>query len=325
MRVDFTVIHDGESRLASISLRQAAPAPYAFSNNNRTLTLFPHFPHGTNLDGLNATNIPEFATGGGVTPSTVTTLVIEGDITGPQVSGIKSRQAALLKGLANVSLPDFTGTIPNDAFNTGTGTSANTWLKSISAPLATGIEGYAFYHCKGLAGSLDFSKVTTIATNAFYGCDALTGPFDFSELTTVGTNVFGHCDGLTGSFVFPKLITIEISMFNNCFNLKGPLDFPDATTIENNAFYGCSALTDVHVPKAYSFGQSTFRDVKNCTLRIDSPASKITFGTNCFNNASTITLQLGEGANPARPTGLPKNNVTWNGYTWKRIEAYQQP
>jgi hypothetical protein len=113
--------------------------------------------------------------------------------------------------------------------------------------------------------------------------------------------------------------------------LEGPLDFPEVTTIGKFAFDNCTGLTDVHLPKAYSFGDQVFTYIKSgCILRIDSPEDPdkiITFGSDCFNNSATMTLYLGAGAKGAgdepRPTSLPASGATWNGYTWGTIGAYE--
>jgi hypothetical protein len=316
-------------------VQQAAAPAYKFTEHEDgtyTLTLFSNFPRGTNLDGLNETNIPEFADGR-VYPSSVTTLVIEGDapdLTNDQVSGIKSRRSFPFTGLAHVSLPNFTGTIPESAFGwRGLGVQ-QTWLESFSAPLATSIGSYAFEGCTALTGPLDFPEVTKIGYYAFSSCPLLTCPLNFPEVTEIEDGAFSNCTGLTGSLSFLKVTKIGSSAFSYCTGLDGTLDFPEATRIGSDAFRDCTSLTGIHLPKAYSFGNSVFINVSNCTLRFDSPAGTISFGTGivgmeCFNNSSTMTLQLGTGAQPARPTTLPAMNTAWNGYTWGRIEAYQQP
>ena len=105
-RLDFSATSGSERADLSLVLRQEPPT-YVFSSDGSTLTLFDNFRHGTALDGLNTTNIPELSSN-----TAVTRLVIEGNIDPSHISGIKARQAALLPNLAHVSLPDFTGTIP---------------------------------------------------------------------------------------------------------------------------------------------------------------------------------------------------------------------
>ena len=77
----------------SFTIRQSGTKPYEFSEDGKTLTLFSYFPHGTSLDGMNTTNIPELATSAIATA--VENLVIEGEIAPSHTLGINGRRTAL--------------------------------------------------------------------------------------------------------------------------------------------------------------------------------------------------------------------------------------
>ena len=164
-RVDFSVTHDGQSKMLPLYLRQESRPTYLL--DGETLTLFSHFPRGTDFD---LSSIQEFDDP--AVAAAVTKLVVHGDapgLTDAQIQGIKSKVTSsldvldgLLSGLNSVSLPDFTGTIPAKAF------SINRWLKTFEAPKATALAEEVFYNSYVIT-SYYFPAVETVGRFALGG------------------------------------------------------------------------------------------------------------------------------------------------------------
>lgn len=114
-------------------------------------------------------------------------------------------------------------------------------LASVELPdTLTTIEGYAFYHNKGLA-SLDLSKtgITSIGSSAFYHCFALTSVLLPKTLNSIGDSAFYLCTALS-SIDFSKTSLKSIGI---------------------NSFYQCTALTSIVLPKTLtSIGMNAFRN-----------------------------------------------------------------
>jgi hypothetical protein len=260
-----------------------------------------------------------------------------------------SIQSSLLIGLANISLPDFTGPIPEKAFMIGDDLFVfNEWLEHFNAPYANAVESNAFWNCQNLI-SVNIPEAKSIGDDAFSFCYGLTSA-NFPNVITIGEAAFAECSFLA-SVDFPKAITIGEMAFFWCYENLTSVYFPEAKTIEEHAFQGCEVLVSVdlpkaetivryaflycyslayvHVPNAYFFGNQVFYNVPdNLILRINSPASSVTFAYNAFeiypgtnDNSSTdkIILYLGTGVKPERPN----SGNTWNGCTWKEIHNYE--
>jgi hypothetical protein len=255
----------------------------------------------------------------------VSTLVLEGDapaLDAGHISGIKDRKSLLIS-LANVSLPDFTGTIPEEAFESDDGV-YNTWFKSFDAPLATAIGSDAFYHCEALT-SVNLPKAITIGGDAFAYCYVLPSVY-LPKATTIGGGAFQSCSSLT-SVDLPEAITFGEQAFFYCSALPS-VYLPKAITFGRFAFNKCENLANIHLPKAYSFGDYVFYSLRvGCILAIDSPEQEVKFNS-VHGKPSSMRLYLGKDVNPPRPTTLPVDNTTWVKITWIQIfayETYQKP
>jgi hypothetical protein len=283
-RVNFSVTHDGRTIMIPFFLRQDFPT-YAFSDGGTILTLFAHFPRGTNLEGLSIANIPELATA--ATANAVTKLVIKDDPGNPLTAaqllniGPKGGWGALLPNLTALSLPDFTGTIPDNCFfDYGDWNGTATWMESFSAPKATTVGTYAFGYCEMLT-SVDLPEAATFGEAAFYYCINLTsitlpkaagtatGMFEscpellsvtLPEATTIGYATFGACDKLA-SVTLPKAVTIEDYAFS--YTSLVNVTLPAAITIGEEAFSYCASLESVTLLLAEEIGLSAFDGCEN--------------------------------------------------------------
>ena len=106
---------------------------------------------------------------------------------------IETETGRLIAGCYKTVIPEGVTVVGSEAMRGMFG------LKAITLPstLKT-IEGLAFYHCKGLKGSLRIPDgVTSVATYAFYKCTGLTSLDIPATVTSLGTYAFRECTGLT--------------------------------------------------------------------------------------------------------------------------------
>ncbi|MDR2414964.1 MAG: leucine-rich repeat protein, partial [Odoribacteraceae bacterium] len=253
-RLDFSV-NSGANRVELPLYLWQDAATYAFSDDGKTLTLFANFDRGTTLETLeDATTIPELADNSKA--AAVTTLVIEGDapaLADNQVRGIKNR-ITLLTGLANVSLPDFTGMIPTGAFSGVSATEPNAWLQGFTAPLASGVGESAFSYCESLA-RINVSSATSIGHGAFWGCNGLT-TVNVSAAISLGNAAFQECANLTAVDLSSAEIIGEYAFFY-CKKLATAILRSPVKTFKEGAFFECHVL-DVEVIVAESIGKHAF-------------------------------------------------------------------
>ncbi|MDR0545229.1 MAG: leucine-rich repeat protein [Odoribacteraceae bacterium] len=124
----------------------------------------------------------------------------------------------------------------------------------------------------------------------------------------------------------PLATGVEAEAFNTCTALSR-VSFPFATTIGDGAFRGCALLYEADLPNAWQFGARAFSGVgSGFRLKIDSPAGTVAFAGDTFGGAtSAMTLQLGAGVRPARPSTLPAEGsaARWKELQWNKIEAYK--
>jgi hypothetical protein len=322
-RVDFSVTEGGRTIMLPFFLRQEGVPPlYAFSEGGATLTLFANFPLESNLSGLNKTNIQELNTT--AIAAGVKTLVIKGNsFTAGQLRNIDARcgPGNLLSGLTAISLPDFTGTIPNNCFTDGNQTPTALWLLNFSAPKVTTIGNQAFYGSN--LESIDLSEATTIGEEAFCDSDGLTN-ISLPNVTTIKQDAFYRCSNLTNIYL-PEAKTIGPSSFAECKLTNVTL--PKATKIEEQAFSHCSILASVDLPKATTIEDYTFSYCPLLTT-VRLGATSISLGIYIFEGTtimSNITLHLKTNVSPALPAPgtLPMYNANWNGYIWTTIVKYQ--
>jgi hypothetical protein len=277
---------------------------YEFSEDYKTLTLYPNFDRRTDLDGLNIDNIPELADHA----SDVTTLVMQGEaydaqdkpdgITDDQILGIKEMMnttSPVLPSLSDLSFPNFNGGIPEEAFSIN----ENLWLEYANFPLATSIGDGAFGVCSSLV-SIASPNVTSVGYLAFATCMSLT-KVSFPNATDIGDGAFTTCTNLTD------------------------VDLPNAHTFGGWMFDGCLSTLILRIDSpthAVSFTYDTFACVGG-------------YGPN-GTGTTNMTLYLGANVTDergnGRPDNLPRNDVEWGGYyrkgtwysfTWGRIEKYE--
>jgi hypothetical protein len=301
-RLLFSVTLDGQTREYPLYLRQRSNT-YAFSPDGATLALFSHFPHGTTLDGLNETNVPELADE--TAAKAVTKLAIEGNFAPTHISGIKGKQSSLLANLSAISLPDFAGTIPSGGWVQEGVLYQSQWLTSFEAPLLTGIGSHAFYECKNLT-SVIIPSATTVERGAFRYCEKL-ALLDLPRATSIGTDGFRDCKGLTdlnaplltstGDEVFrgcallgtvhvPLLKTMGYGTFHDCAAMT-TIELQEPTSLGNSMFQGCKSLTSAIIPNVKTFGQSAFRNCEKLLLA-DLP-SATTIAADVFRTCKALT------------------------------------
>jgi hypothetical protein len=294
-RLDFSVTLEGQVRTLPIFLRQAPKPFYEFSPDGATLTLFAEFPHGTKLDGMNTTNIPELADLN--TAAGVTKLVIEGDIDNTHIPGIKDRQSSLsLSNLESILLSDFTGTIPREAFY------QCAWLKRFEAPLVEAVDRIAFAFCTSLE-YVYLPAARTIAGAVFSQC---------LELTTVTA---------------PNVTVIESNTFGSCSKLTSVDYLPNVTVVGSYAFSSCESLETLNLLAAQSIGEQAFQGTNLKVLKLgyagtisfpDGTANYGIFGTNSTQATKANTIALYLHANHMNEVSGGK---FWGKYEWKSITA----
>lgn len=121
--------------------------------------------------------------------------------------------------LTSVTLPKATA-IGMYGFTYGTDNNGSA-LTTVTAPLLTTIEAFAFRFCGSLT-TLNLDSIDTIKNYAFESCTSLT-TLDFSDtLVVLGQGCFRNCTGLTS-------VTLPAGM----------------TTIGNSAFAGCTSLATI--------------------------------------------------------------------------------
>lgn len=212
---------------------------------------------------------------------------------------LSSAQLTALSNPANrirIWLPDFEGSIPNDAFRKES--AGYPGLSAFSAPKAFAVGTYAFYCCKSLV-SVTLSNVVHVGEGAFSECSSLSkialpkaktiGIHSFSstilvsadfplaetiddyafhavytlqrihlpEATTIGQFSFANCRTLVDDIYLPQVRVIDIKGFSNC-NLLARIDLPEVRTLSDNAFNSCPMLTWVKAAKATKLGDCAF-------------------------------------------------------------------
>ena len=184
----------------------------------------------------------------------MTKLVIRGntpDLTSDQVAGIKNARSSwawngtethegLLPYLAHVSLPDFTGTIPDYTFVHDISTLRGCeWLKSFSAPVATGVGDFGLALCPFLV-TVYCPEVITVGNAGFALAAQSLTTIELPKMVTIGQMAFAYCYHLF-SVKFPEALTIGASAFFECMGMDS-IDLPKATMIKEKAFSGCSSI-----------------------------------------------------------------------------------
>lgn len=159
-------------------------------------------------------------------------------------------------------------------------------LTSISFPAVTSIGGAAFFSCNGLSG-IYFPEAISMGDSAFGYCKNLTDA-DFPKLTSMGSHAFGTGYGGTYDKLvninFPVLIHIPDYAFSYRNSLS-MVSFPEAVSIDYGAFGQNQSLTELHIPKVTSIGESAVSGSK---------LNKITIAAACsFYNNNSINSSNG--------------------------------
>jgi hypothetical protein len=154
------------------------------------------------------------------------------------------------KALFEVTIPNFAGTIANDAFGNETSPVTTVTLGGSGADGTT-----AFAGKKKLATLTLLQGVTGVAANSYKGCsDLLTVVFPDTLFTTINNGAFEDCirlsNGTTANpfTVFPGTITtIGTTAFKNCENITS-VNLTGLTTPAGAGAFQNSGLTSVTIP-----------------------------------------------------------------------------
>ena len=176
--------------------------------------------------------------------------------------------------VTNLTIPEGTTAIPNNAFGGGT------CINTVNIPNSvTSIGESAFSGCAGLAvhysGTIaqwcgitfNNSYSNPLKNGYLYIDDALVTNLVIPYgVTAINPYAFYYCTGITGTLTLPNsLNTIGDYAFQGCTGFTGSLTIPNSvTTIDANAFEGCSGFTGSLTlgTNLYSLTYSSF---ENCT------------------------------------------------------------
>ena len=162
----------------------------------------------------------------------------------------------------------------------------------------TAINGYAFYNCSGLTGSLTIpNTITTIGSRAFDGCTGFTGSLTIgNSVTTIGNGAFNNCTGFTGSLILPNsVISIDNYSFFGCTGFTGSLTIPNSVTeIGHYAFTWLSGLTgSLTIPNSITeIPEGAFEYCQNLSGNLILPNSLTTIGYGAFLGCHSFTGPL---------------------------------
>ena len=166
--------------------------------------------------------------GGGITPDTIATASIEGDIE-INATSVSSYAFHSNENITSIKMPNVSN-VNNYAFYGCTG------LTSIFLPLCTTLGKYCFYNTS--LTELNLPECTDIPNNAFDSMDALLS-VNLPKVATIGSGCF-RSSKLT-ELILPECISIGNSAFGTNKKLEY-IDLPKCTSIVNYAFRGSTAL-----------------------------------------------------------------------------------
>ncbi len=172
-------------------------------------------------------------------------------------------------------------------------------LTSVTLNDNAALDGYAFYQCTSLIGTVTLgSGVTFIATDTtyktkqFYGCTGIQEVVINASLEDDYANakeIFRGCTGIKKATI--NCVVVAENMFYGCTGLltdstkQDAIWLNNATTVMTGAFNSCfntaASTGTVYMPKVSSFGSSVF----TCT----ATASTVKFYVNGAIQATTIT------------------------------------
>jgi len=125
-------------------------------------------------------------------------------------------------------------------------------FSSISMPLVTTIEQYAFYNCSATS-SVFADSVTSIGDYSFYGF--ISNYISMNSLQTVGK--YGFYGAKTDYLSALNITTIDNYGFQNS-KFQSGANFPDLTSIGISAFNNCDSMVTFYAPNLTTTGYCSF-------------------------------------------------------------------
>ena len=174
----------------------------------------------------------------------------------------------------------------------------------------TGISGYAFDGCTGLASIEIPNSMNNIGEGAFQGCSNLYSITIPNSVKSIGTNAFSGCTNITKLSI--GIATIG-TWFQENTKLSSVTMTDGVTSIGNNAFKNCMNLESVSIPSSVtSIGNSAFLNCRGLTS-ITIPSNVTTIGSSAFSGCNGIYIVS------LRPTTPPSVSGGAFSVGWKII------
>ena len=167
--------------------------------------------------------------------------------------------------LANITIPNSTIYIGNDAFYGCQITSATCpihaissiskdYLQTLTINGGNTIENKMFHGYSSLVIVTMCDSIISIGSEAFSGCSKLTNVTIPDSVTSIGDNTFYDCSSLTSIAIPDSVTSIGDSAFSGCSKLTNVIIPDSVTSIGDSAFYGCKKLTFNQYENAYYIG-----------------------------------------------------------------------
>ena len=152
----------------------------------------------------------------------------------------------------------------------------------------TTIGNYAFESSNAIQNvEIDFSKVTSVATQAFVNASNLAMDIDLSNVTYIGDTAFSK-SGITSVIIGGSNYTIGGNAFKECPSLRSVKFVGSGITLSGATFYKCQSLTTLDLTGVKKIGHGCFES-NTSLLSVHFSASMETFdGTNHFASCTSL-------------------------------------